>query len=357
MKRLFYLLYLALLSGGIALFAAGYLAIYLPPRLFWWAGLPASFLPYLSVLIVIVSLLGGIIARRRWLVALAGFFLVLMILRFSDIVFSKSASEREDDLVLMTFNAPVRGPSPEALQASTLELVREASPDLLALQEPVIWREAAGRQRATPHLQAILDSLGYHPPLLKRKGKVEQPVVATVPIRSYRQIELRGGTGDRPAYVTRVEFAWQGRRAVLYNVHLYTTSPLKPWNVSTGLFDWSFWRTFLIQYRQAYLRRAQEARKVRRLVEQESLPVIVTGDFNSTPYHWEHRFLSRGLRDAYQEAGQGLGGTYHSHWPLFHIDHVLVGPAWKILNARVVEERTYSDHRPVLVRLRWRDRP
>lgn len=342
----------------VLVFLVSYAAAFLPPLYFWWAGLPASFLTYQSVLVIVLGLGVWLRLRGRWIIPLV-VAIILVTIRFVPLsLFTPQPAPSDEDLVLMTFNAPVRGPTPDALRQATLRLVRREQPDVLALQEPILWRDEEGRQKATPHLQAILDSLGYAAAPVsagERRRRLRQPIVAAFPLQAPRQIILRARTEQEdPGYVTRVRFTWKGRPVVLYNLHLNTTGAVKPWHDTIRLHDTSTWLGYLRQYRDAYLRRAWEVRQVREMIESEDLPVLVAGDFNSTFHHWEYRHLAAGLTSAFMAGGRGWGATYHARLPLVRIDHILAGPEWEIVSAHVPDTPSLSDHRPVVARLRWR---
>lgn len=346
----------------VVLFFIGYSAAFLPPSWFWWVGLLGTTVPYTGLLLLLLTpvALWRFHLRGRTLHLAILLLLGLRFLPFATL-FEARPEAREDDLVLMSFNAPVRGPTPEALAAETIELVAAEEPDLLALQEPVIWQPAdrPNTWRATPHLQAVIDSLGYHAPRPSQSGRpydIEQPVVSRFRLEEHNQIVLPAAAGSKgPTYVTRVRFRWQGREAVLFNLHLHTVGEKKPWNDDNfRLFNPTNWRPYLRWYRDAYMRRAWEARQVRELVEREPLPVLVAGDFNSTMHHWEYRRLAKGLYNAFKQRGRSWGATYHARLPLVRIDHILADPSWEVVSAHVPSPRAYSDHRAVVARLRWR---
>ena len=77
--------------------------------------------------------------------------------------------------------------------------------------------------------------------------------------------------------------------------------------------------------------------------------MIVAGDFNATADHGPMgRLLASGLRDAFDEAGRGVGATWPS-WrgpmiPVMRLDHVLVRGPITVLSAEVQDNRG-SDHR------------
>lgn len=262
-------------------------------------------------------------------------------------------------LRLMTFNIPHVGGDPAELSGATARAVRAERPHLLALQEPhVVTGRGSGAtvRRVSPQLRRLVGASGYELPNdLPPGSRLQQPVLARAGVDDLVPDRLERPPGH--PFASRVSFRWRGRRAVLYNVHLHTTvGGHKPWKHLGGqLFDPEFWAPVLRTYRTGARRRAQQARRLRRMIEQESDPVIVVGDFNSTRHHWVYRHIARGLHDAHRTAGRGFGGTFPADWPLVRIDHVLVGDAWEVVGAHVSPDHAASDHRPVLTQLRWSD--
>jgi endonuclease/exonuclease/phosphatase (EEP) superfamily protein YafD len=99
--------------------------------------------------------------------------------------------------------------------------------------------------------------------------------------------------------------------------------------------------------------REVESRLARRWADSGSGPAIVLGDFN-TPV--ESRIFQRhwgDLDDAFSVAGTGLGMTKYNGWIRARIDHVLVGPEWRV-DRVTMGPAMGSDHRPLIVDLTLR---
>lgn len=88
-------------------------------------------------------------------------------------------------------------------------------------------------------------------------------------------------------------------------------------------------------------------------------PDVLAGDFNATLRSGIlHAFTDAGMQDAQRTSGWWRGSTWPRvgvlAWtPGIQLDHVLVGPRVECEECRVGEDFG-SDHRPVIVRLRWR---
>jgi endonuclease/exonuclease/phosphatase family metal-dependent hydrolase len=80
-------------------------------------------------------------------------------------------------------------------------------------------------------------------------------------------------------------------------------------------------------------------------------PLIVGGDFNSTPDNPVLAPLrAAGLRDAWTECGKGPGLTYPAAVPVKRIDYLFLSGGVRCTAAEVIETHV-SDHRPLLVTL------
>lgn len=349
----------------------GLAASVLPPRPFWWAQLVAIGLPYASWALTGLGLV--LVVRRRWGWALLHLVLVGSVAlralppgRFSDV------APEAGDLALTTFNVPTVGPSREALGDSVVAFVETVTPDVLVMQDAWVFAPGVRRQEEAVQVYAVRERLPYrlslpprmagHPGWRENGTGVPFLVREEAGVEILEQEALVVGVERDPdvSLALRTRLRWDGREAVLYNVHLRSFGEAKPWaDDAVSLFRPRTWAPYLRQYRKAYAQRGDEVGRIAERIEAETVPVLVVGDFNSTADNWSYRRLRRAgptRLDAFREAG-GLfrwGRTYHARRPLVRIDFVLVDPAFEVVAAEVGDV-TFSDHRPLSVRLRWRD--
>ncbi|MDT0632501.1 endonuclease/exonuclease/phosphatase family protein [Rubrivirga sp. S365] len=370
----------AVVDAPVALaVAVGLGAAVLPPRPFWWAQLAAVVLPYATLALVALTVVP--LAARRW-----GWALVHLVL-IGSVAARALPSGRfagpepsPDDLVVTSFNVPQTGPSADVLGDSMAAFVGRIRPDVLALQDSWVFPERfAGDAAVLPaQVSALLDRLPYD--LAVPGSLVQYPgrkrVGTSVPlfVRRGGGVEVLdqepvhvGPPGDAAVSVAlRTRLRWQGREAVLYNVHLRSFGEDKPWEDDAVRWDAPrSWVPYLRQYRAVYAGRRADVTDLAERIEAETLPVVVVGDFNSTADNWSYWRLRRaGLGggvvgpsrlDAFREGG-GLvwGRTYRADRPLVRIDFVLADPAFVVTQAETFPVG-FSDHRPVRVRLRWRE--
>ncbi len=344
--------------GVLAWFGLSYAAYWIPPEFAWWLQLLAVGLPIWVALLVVWAI--GLAWVRAW-THLASVLIAigLYLLRHEHLSGWSRADAARDTLVVMTYNIPdSRRP---ALADSLAVLVARYRPQLMGFQEVGIWWYLRPGQRTSlrlvAHLNPLVERQGYLPskPDLEIGPLFAEVVTLTrLPVLAQQIHPLAEDTDALIYQAVRSTLCWEGRPFVHYNVRLQSYGPVKPWEVMRhgGWKHPATWRRWLRAYRQAMLERARQVRQLRAWIDQEQLPVIVSGDFNSTPDQWFYGHLARGLR-----AAGRLGGVAAPSWPstrpLVRIDHVLVSPEWEVLEGDVPATRL-SDHRPVIARLRWR---
>ena len=220
-----------------------------------------------------------------------------------------------------------------------ITLICQADADVVALQElsfPAAKRFAAALSARYPY-QAL------HPNAQPCSG---QGILSRFPIRAdeyWQHVDIRNALGHQRAIIDL-----DGRSIVLYNVH-----PVHP-----GMVDMIY---------DAAPRAAEVTRLLERIAA-ETLPVILAGDFNMSDQSDDYRRITARLKDAFRQAGRGLGYTFPD-WsapqsrsvvnglplgfvpPLVRLDYVFHNPTMRVIDARVWPESGGSDHRPLLVTL------
>ena len=356
LRRFVWLMFLLLDGLLMLLFVAGYAARYVHPRHLWWLQLIAIGLPYLSMIVLGATACVAVGGARK-LLALHLVLCLLTFLRFFPMVrFGGSApgatDVRQESLKVMTFNIWPKYPQVENWRATSARFQAER-PHLAALQEMPTGFSA------TEFVDSPEGTLGDTVRYLVTMPEVSsdcvssQVVLSRIKVDEQDQIQIEKHP-DGCTYVVSVRLHWQGQEIALYTVHLRSFE-YKPWGrIRTQWQDVRFWSSGLRRLKSDFLARAREAEEVAALLRKEEVPVILCGDFNSTPHNWVYRRVSRGLVDAFGAAvGRGWGATYHSKFPLVRIDFVFVSPEWHVVSAHVPRVGL-SDHLPVVARLSLR---
>ena len=363
MGRFFWRLFLGIDLILIILFLIGYLAPYVHPEHYWWGSIIAIAQPLWTVSLAILALVPLIGRRWKWLGLQIG-LLLLMLPRVLSL--GQPSAVSNNDLVIMTMNVP-RLPETEAAAQTMTQLALEYDPHLIGIQESVTWSriDRPFRLRGHVKLRTLIDSLHYtaEKPSYRASGEApwvlwRQPVLMQAEIIAQQQLIFRQTDNDPdPLFVVRTHFRWQNREAVHFNVHLRTFGADKPWfQDEIRLFDPAFWRPYVRMARDSFRARAWQVEQLRTRIDQEKHPVLISGDFNSTPNSWAYHQLSAGFQDVFQKAGSGWGATYPFKWPLIRIDFILCSAEWQAVMAQVPRSHPeLSDHLPVVAHVRWRE--
>jgi endonuclease/exonuclease/phosphatase (EEP) superfamily protein YafD len=203
--------------------------------------------------------------------------------------------------------------------ARVLEWLASRPADVVVLQEVTAqWQQA---------LDAIVT--GYpHRTMQSREDPYGIGVLSRWPIEDLEAVDF--AKDGLPSLVATLDVA--GRRVQVIALHTH-------WPVVPGLF----------------LARNEGLRLAAARARDSTLPVVLAGDLNLTPYAPEFRRLERdsGLRDALAER-RWRPTWLAGFWPLaLPIDHVLVPEDACVVDSSI-GPAIGSDHRPVSVTLRWR---
>jgi len=113
-------------------------------------------------------------------------------------------------------------------------------------------------------------------------------------------------------------------------------------------------KRLLAKWERAFPLRNEQARVVRREIEDSPYPVIVVGDFNATAWSYAYSHISEGLHDAWSSTHSwwNWGGTF-TNTPLpVRIDYILSSDPLIPVSCSV-KQATGSDHKPVVATLKW----
>ncbi|MBR2326974.1 MAG: endonuclease/exonuclease/phosphatase family protein [Alistipes sp.] len=103
-------------------------------------------------------------------------------------------------------------------------------------------------------------------------------------------------------------------------------------------------------------RRALQAEHIADFIAKSPYPTIVCGDFNDVPMSYTYHILSRGLHDTFREMARGYEYTYNTTYGLLRIDNIFVTPDIEVVSYEVDMNMGYSDHYPVIARLKIEDK-
>lgn len=321
-----------------AVAAAFYLGVYKQMRWRWWPlSLASNFMPWL--MLPAVPLMGLMTLRGWWkdmllLAPAAAYFMTHYAWRYMPRP-SRSYSPHAKVLTVFSYNTHAE----ERHLEEVATVIREANADVVALQE-VSVAAAAYLSKALgemyPHQRA------HHGTFAMTDG---QAVLSRFPIceDEYWQNPINSYMLGHQRSVIE----WEGVPITVYNLH-----PIHPGLVDGRLYDEA--------------PRGQEIEIALERAHKESGPLIWMGDFNMCDESDDYDRIRQHFRDAYRDAGRGLGLTFPdlttpqardgNSYPvlpvlLIRLDYVFINAWWAAAEAKVWPTSGGSDHRPVWARL------
>lgn len=105
-------------------------------------------------------------------------------------------------------------------------------------------------------------------------------------------------------------------------------------------------KNILKRMRRAYIKRAKEAVLIDSAMQVSPYKHILCGDFNDPPASYTYAMLSKNMKDAFRESGNGFSATYIGPFPAYRIDYILHDKSIRSYNYKKSENKL-SDHYPI----------
>jgi len=138
----------------------------------------------------------------------------------------------------------------------------------------------------------------------------------------------------------------------LYCVHLSsnrisnTTDQLKEEHDLGERETWSNVKYVLKKYAIHSRKRLDQIQLVIDHINKSPYPVVICGDLNDVPQSYIYSKISKGRKDSFVEAGNGLGTSYKDNLPGLRIDYVFTDPEFHIKRHKLLN-KPFSDHNPI----------
>jgi endonuclease/exonuclease/phosphatase (EEP) superfamily protein YafD len=330
------------------------LSSYVSPQTFKYLGVLTLGFPFFVGLVVMMEFVVLIFARRWWWIPLLGLLGCAFTIRtYFPINFSSDVPD--GSIKFMTYN--VCGYGNKAKNDAGINKVADyivrSKADIVCLQEaymypPKMYKEVVSYiSRTYPYSDTL------------HLGENRLTCYSKYPIVGKERINRVGANGAG-AYLLQMP---DGDTLRVVNCHLRS--------MQLSLSDRATYRNMvhateemavtdttsrrlLKKIALAAVVRSKQADRISEYLEQhEGENIILCGDFNDSPLSYAHQsFRSKGLNDAYAEAGKGLGRTFNKDAIIVRIDHILHSDHWTAYNTRVDKEMRTSDHYPVYTYLK-----
>ena len=338
-----------------ALLALSYLSIVINPAKIWVVSLSGL----LFVPLMTLNLLLFIWALKRrsrsfvipLLALLPSFFFIGRYLQFnSDEAERFSAPDRT--IKVITWNVGRFAMQDEAAgikgraecMDSVFRFIREQDADIICLQE-FHMTDAA---RVRDFLQKKFKGYNAEYYLFTEPGGSSGNVtLSRFPVKGKGKIKF-----DESANLAiYTDYQVHDRRFRMYNCHF------ESYNISiTGLVRAVAQRDSVVmsetgtKVKRSITRRPKQVDKVFEDIENCPVESFVCGDFNDNPMSYTYYRMTRDRKDAFVEAGDGMGATYSLMWPMLRIDYVLYPDHYHAVSHEI-PRLPYSDHYPVVAEI------
>ncbi len=331
-----------LLTAVLALYLLAFIG-YLCLRLlltdrYWWLALANAFAVYLFLpLLLVLPLAWGLRARRVTAGALL-LTVVGMAWLLPPMLPKQTHPSPKTPLKIVTFN--MLGYEGRALERE-VDWLLTTDADVLILQEAY----AIG---ADPRLSRLSTPYPYEAP-----SDSGIRIFSRLPFAESQIIWIEDYPGKA---ALRVVVNYQGQDVTIYSVHLSQPRTDQPHFRLPGRLR-IYPLSLAVHYDET--RRNGQINHLLNRIANETIPVIMAGDFNMTPTSIAYDRLAAQLKDAFAQAGSGWGMTYPvarvinlPDWlpPLLRIDYVWHSSHWQTLHYQRGEALN-SDHFPVMVSL------
>jgi endonuclease/exonuclease/phosphatase (EEP) superfamily protein YafD len=302
----------------------------------WWLFYLTSASEFMFALLPGVAAIALLTRRRELFVGVIAAMLLAAFL-FGGLFVPKFIphDSSEPTLSVMTYNTLGIHDHPEQVVAT----IRAANADVVAIQElNPSASDAIRRELSGEYPYQILDP---------QEGVRGMGVISRYPLRATGET-LPGDWVGAPQVLT---LDWNGARITLLHFHTFPTNSLY-----VPLIIWSA------------NERARQARAIADFAIAHPGALIAPGDFNATDQTAEYAVVTRELRDAWREAGWGLGHTFPStslngnslpalsaiHQPLWllRIDYIFHSRQLQAVSAQMGPWDGYSDHRSVIAKFK-----
>lgn len=272
-----------------------------------------------------------------------------------------SESERQRSFTVMTYN--VYGfidheyeksdtATPPQWGSRTIRQIIAEQPDIVCLQEAYI---------STSRYKAQMDSIKEIYPYRNFTNQAGEVLFSKYPFKIIPTPQPQWETAHYSAYELDVD----GRPLLVVNCHLQSIG-LTPddkalYRELTDKRLESPTRSELSQVKnsiisklaEAFRLRAEQARHIRKFLEDHPGNAILTGDFNDVQGNYAYRCIcAAGMRDAYADSAFGPTITYTDSRFYFHIDQILYRGDMRAVDI-IRGDIKSSDHYPLTATFLW----
>jgi endonuclease/exonuclease/phosphatase family metal-dependent hydrolase len=301
------------------------------------------------------------IARSRW--AIYSLFIILLggKLHFRTLSFTITKdTTKNTELKVISYNVrlfDVYNPNLEAgleTRNQIFQFLRNENPDVVCFQE-FYSQDKPTRFETMDSLFQVMGTKIYHQrSAYKRIARQNFGIAmfSKYPMIAKGDVMFETQGSQDFNYCIYADIVKEQDTFRIYDVHLqsiklqsdyYSAQTNDP---TSNLTEESAIRLIYRKLQSAYVKRADQARRVVNHIKTSPYPTIVCGDFNDTPMSYTYNQFDRVLTDAFRNTSTGIGVTYVGKMPAGRIDYIFHSPELASNNFKIQQE-VLSDHRAI----------
>ncbi len=360
MKKLVISIVLIFNIFAAVLLLLSYLSVVVSPRTFWI--LAFTGMAYPVIMLVNMAFVLFWLVFRKWYLMLSlicilagwGFMRRYMQLRLN----RPAVKSNQESLKILTYNVRLfnyyQWNADTTAQKQIISYILKEKPDVVCFQEFV---SIPGGMADLQHLKKQLSYLSYshvdYTDAVSGKMNFGMATFSRLPIVRKSTIDFEESLNG--SICTDIVFLNDTIR--IYNCHLQSirlkasyAELLDTLSFNISEQQLSEIKDMSVRMRDAFIMRARQVEQLSLHIESSPYPAIVCGDFNDTPVSYAYQRLSGNMKDAFVEAGSGLGYTYRGLFPYVRIDYILCDKIFEPQYFRC-DRLEWSDHFPVVAEL------
>lgn len=231
-----------------------------------------------------------------------------------------------------------------------LQVINEQQPDVISLEE--FYTRRKGQFKIIDSLKNILhtDQYYFQPFYARTIDSSGLAIFTKLPIINKGFIKLSNNRSDNQAIFADIKSNDKIFR--VYCIHLQSIRLEEEDHkyvdsvTQSGSANIESSKRVGTKLKLAFIKRSQQVAILKSHAAQCPYPYIFSGDFNDTPSSYAVNEMKKGLKNAFEEQGSGLGRTYNGDVPNFQIDYIMASPQFDVINYKIIEKKL-SDHYPV----------